>query len=232
MSKYLYETHLHTKGVSACGSTEPEDYIDVYKRAGYAGIIVTDHFFNGNSGIDRSLLWEEKVRQYCSGYERALEASKGKDFDVFFGIEYNFEGDEYLLYGIDKDWLIVHPEIMTQTHEGLFKMINEAGGLMIQAHPYRMRDYIKKLNLHPECVHGLEVYNAGNRPEENDKALALAKEKNLPCTSGSDMHNKELIEKYIADKSFKPGAVVFNKHLTSIFDYVSGIKNREHEFIN
>ena len=232
MSKYLYETHLHTKGVSACGSTEPEDYIDVYKRAGYAGIIVTDHFFNGNSGIDRSLPWEERVRQYCSGYERALEASKGKDFDVFFGIEYNFEGDEYLLYGIDKDWLIAHPEIMTQTHEGLFKMINEAGGLMIQAHPYRMRDYIKKLNLHPECVHGLEVYNAGNRPEENDKALALAKEKNLPCTSGSDIHNKELLEKYIADKSFKPGAVVFNKRLTSIFDYVSGIKNREHEFIN
>ena len=103
---------------------------------------------------------------------------------------------------------------------------------MIQAHPYRMRDYIKKLNLHPECVHGLEVYNAGNRPEENDKALALAKETGLPCTSGSDMHNKDLIEKYIADKSFKPGAVVFNKRLTSIFDYVSGIKNREHEFIN
>jgi len=232
MSQYLYETHLHTKGPSACGATEPEDYIDVYKRAGYAGIIVTDHFFNGNSGIDRSLPWEERVRQFCSGYERALEASRGKDFDVFFGLEYNFDGDEYLIYGIDKEWLIAHPEIMTQSHESLFKMIDEAGGLMIQAHPYRMRSYIKQINLHPECVHGLEVYNAGNHPEENDKALALAQEKGLPCTSGSDMHDKNLMEKFISDKSFKPGAVVFEKRLTSIFDYVSGIKNKEHTFKN
>ena len=94
MSRYLYETHLHTKGVSACGSSEPEDYIEVYKRAGYTGLIVTDHFFNGNSGIESSLPWEEKVCKYCSGYERALAAAKGKDFDVFFGIEYNFQGDE------------------------------------------------------------------------------------------------------------------------------------------
>ena len=63
MSQYIYETHLHTRGVSACGSTEPEDYIAVYKKAGYAGIFVTDHFFNGNSGIDRTLPWEEMVNQ-------------------------------------------------------------------------------------------------------------------------------------------------------------------------
>lgn len=232
MSKFLYETHMHTAHVSACGVTEPEDYIDVYKRAGYAGIIITDHFFNGNSGIDRSLPWDEKVRQYCSGYERALKAAEGKDFDVFFGIEYNFDGDEYLLYGLDKEWLLNHPEIMEQTHEGLFKMVNEAGGLMIQAHPYRKRDYIKSINLHPECVHGLEVYNAGNNPQENDLALELAEKYNLPCTSGSDMHNVALIEKYIEDKSFKAGAVVFEERLHSINDYVCGIKNRKHQFIN
>jgi len=229
--QFKYETHLHTRGPSACGVTEPEDYIDVYKKAGYSGIIVTDHFFNGNSGIDRSLPWNEKIEAYCSGYERALKAAEGKDFDVFFGIEYNFEGDEYLLYGLDKEWLLKHEDIMTQTHEGLFKMVNEAGGLMIQAHPFRKRDYIKKINVHPECVHGLEVYNSGNHPEENEKALALAEEMKLPCTSGSDMHDKTLIERYIQDGSFKPGAVIFNKRLSSIKDYISGVKNREHDFI-
>ena len=231
MSRYLYETHLHTKGVSACGSSEPEDYIEVYKRAGYTGLIVTDHFFNGNSGIESSLPWEEKVCKYCSGYERALAAAKGKDFDVFFGIEYNFQGDEYLLYGLDKEWLLKHPEVMDQTHQGLFDMVNEAGGLMIQAHPFRKRDYIKSINLHPECVHGLEVFNSGNLPEENEKALILAQEKNLPVTSGSDMHSHWNIENYIRDKSFKPGGVIFSKRLTSIFDFITGIKNREHDVL-
>ncbi|MCQ2573589.1 MAG: PHP domain-containing protein [Treponema sp.] len=231
MSQYIYETHLHIKGVSACGASEPEEYIDVYKRAGYAGLIVTDHFFNGNCAIDRSLPWEKMIEGYCSGYERCLEAAKGKDFDVFFGIEYNFQGDEYLLYGIDKEWLIKHPEIMHVTHMELFQMINEAGGLMVQAHPFRMRDYIKSINLHPECVHAIEVYNAGNKSEENGKAMILSEEKDLPKTSGSDMHNHLNMEAYIRDKSFKPGGVIFNKRLTSINDYVSGIKKREHTII-
>lgn len=231
MSGFIYETHLHTRGASACGITEPEDYIDVYKRAGYAGIIITDHFFNGNCGVDRSLPWNEMVEKYCSGYERAKKASEGKDFDVFFGIEFNFAGDEYLLYGLDKEWLLKHPEVMGVSHQQLFDMVNEAGGLMIQAHPFRKRDYIKTINLHPECVHGLEIYNAGNKPEENAKALLLAEETNLPVTSGSDMHNADLIENYIRDKSFKPGGVIFKERLTSIFDYVKGIKNREHEII-
>lgn len=231
MSQFLYETHLHTRGASACGVTEPEDYIDVYKRAGYAGIIVTDHFFNGNCGVDRSLPWEEMIAQYCSGYERALKAAQGKDFDVFFGIEYNFAGDEYLLYGLDKEWLLKHQNVMSVSHQQLFDMVNEAGGLMVQAHPFRMRSYIKQINLHPECVHALEVYNAGNIPEENAKAVILAHEHNLPCTSGSDMHNAVFMENYIKDKSFKPGAVILPRRITSIQEYVQAIKNREHEIL-
>lgn len=231
MKQYFYETHLHTRGASACGVTEPEDYIDVYKRAGYSGIIVTNHFFNGNCGVDRNLPWEEKVAAYCSDYERAFKAAQGKDFDVFFGIEYNFDGDEYLLYGLDKEWLLKHPEVMSASHQKLFEMVNEAGGLMVQAHPFRMRSYIKQINLHPECVHALEVYNSGNQPEENAKALILARDKDLPCTSGSDMHDARLMENYIKDKSFKPGAVMVNKRLTSIMDYVQAIKKREHDIL-
>mgnify|MGYP004449462713 CR=1 FL=1 len=227
MSQYIYETHLHTKGVSKCAVTEPEDYIPVYKKAGYAGIFVTDHFFNGNSAIDKTLPWEEMVNQYCSGYERAKKAAENFDFDVFFGIEYNFDGDEYLLYGLDKTWLLEHPNVMTMTHEELFQAVNDADGLMIQAHPYRMREYIKQLNIHPECVHGVEVYNSGNRDEENAKAFLLAKEKGLSMTSGSDMHHVINIEKYIEDKSFKPGGVIFSERLTSMNDFIKKIKEKK-----
>ena len=46
---YIYETHLHSCVASACGRSEPEEYIPYYKKLGYSGIFVTDHFFNGNT---------------------------------------------------------------------------------------------------------------------------------------------------------------------------------------
>ena len=52
---YLYETHMHTKEGSACGRDNAADIVRAYKEAGYAGVIVTDHFFGGNTAIDRSL---------------------------------------------------------------------------------------------------------------------------------------------------------------------------------
>jgi histidinol phosphatase-like PHP family hydrolase len=55
--KYLYETHLHTVRGSACGVSPGRDYVQGYIDRGYQGIIVTDHFFNGNTAIDRLLPW-------------------------------------------------------------------------------------------------------------------------------------------------------------------------------
>ena len=80
--KYVYETHLHTVEASACARTKGEDYIDYMKGLGYSGIIVTDHFFTGNSCVPRDLSWEERVNIYCSGYEHALEKA-GKQYKVW-----------------------------------------------------------------------------------------------------------------------------------------------------
>lgn len=68
---YIYETHLHSCVASACGRSEPEEYIPYYKKLGYSGIFVTDHFFNGNTCIPDTLPWEERVNRYCLSYERA-----------------------------------------------------------------------------------------------------------------------------------------------------------------
>ena len=40
----LYETHCHTSGGSWCGKIAPEDQVDCYKKMGYTGICVTEHF--------------------------------------------------------------------------------------------------------------------------------------------------------------------------------------------
>ena len=79
---FLYETHLHTCQASACGKVNGEDYIRYMMDKGFSGIVVTDHFFNGNTCVPADLPWNEKVEMYCSGYERALKAAKGLDFTV------------------------------------------------------------------------------------------------------------------------------------------------------
>ena len=51
MSLFLYETHLHTSEASACANVSGREQARIYRKAGYAGIIVTDHFFNGNTAV-------------------------------------------------------------------------------------------------------------------------------------------------------------------------------------
>ncbi len=218
--KYVYETHLHTAEASACGGTYAKDYIHAYMDKGYAGIFVTDHFFNGNCAVPDDLPWAEKVELYCAGYENALRAAEGTGFQVFFGIEYNFNCDEYLLYGLDKQWLKNHPEIMELSHRDLFELVDSTGGLVVQAHPFRQRSYIKSINLHPEAVHAVEAYNAANKGDENQKAAEYAAMNNLPVTSGSDMHNKDSLK----NENFKAGGIAFATPLNSAKDFVERIK--------
>ena len=40
---FLFEMHLHTAGVSTCAHVPAEKSMRLYKRAGYAGVVVTDH---------------------------------------------------------------------------------------------------------------------------------------------------------------------------------------------
>ena len=71
MAEYKYETHLHTCQGSACGHLTGEEQADLYKGFGSTGIVVTDHFFNGNCAIPRDLPWKERVEQFCAGYRSA-----------------------------------------------------------------------------------------------------------------------------------------------------------------
>ena len=93
---------------------------------------------------------------------------------------------------------------------------------MIQAHPFRMRDYIQALHIHLRDVHGLEVYNLGNKPGENELAEQLAKLHNLPVTAGSDIHHVHNI--FTPDGKVNVSGVEFETPLRDIFDFVERIK--------
>ena len=230
---YKYETHLHTCEASACGVSRGAEYISVYKKLGYDGIFVTDHFFGGNTAVSAELDWEERIEQYCSGYENALaEAARqnerdGGNFKVFFGLEQTFEGDDYLIYGLGKDWLLAHPEAESMNHRQFFDAVNQEGGLMIQAHPFRLRDYIRAIHLHPREVHGVEVYNGGNKMSENELAELYAKDYGFPVTSGSDIHNIAFALEDKGDGKMPVGGMAFSTPLACIEDYIARIKNKE-----
>ena len=218
---YIYETHLHTCQASACGRSPGRDYIQRYIDAGYSGIIVTDHFYRGNCRIDRSLPWRDFINRFCAGYEDARNEGEKRGFPVFFGWEENFDGDEYLIYGLDKAWMLHHPEMPTWTRKQQYEIVRAAGGCVVQAHPFRARDYNHTIYLSHALCDGVEVYNAGNEPDWNRLAMRYAKIIGLPVTAGSDNHCADTMQ---------PGrlaGVCFDKPLEDIQGYVAAILNRQ-----
>lgn len=215
---FIYETHLHTCEASRCGRAHGRDYIEYMKDQGYSGIIVTDHFFNGNSAVPQDLPWQERVEMYVSGYKAAASEAADKDFTVLFGIEYNFDGDEYLLYGVDEEWLLGNSDIMSLNRRGVYNRVHAAGGIMVQAHPYRERDYIKKIHLTPSVCDGIEVYNAANGDNMNALAYQYAMKLGVPMSGGSDIH-------FFYDGP--KGGMMFDHKIETIEDYIHAFMNRE-----
>ena len=186
---YLYETHMHTCQASACGRSTGAEQARFYSELGYTGIFITDHFTGGNTAVPRDLPWKERVDWFCSGYEDALAEGQKRGLDVFFGWEQNFDGDEYLIYGPDKAWLLAHPDIEHWTRRRQLEEVHRAGGAVIQAHPFRDRDYIKYILLGPKYCDGIEVANTGNHPYCDVYARRYARRYGLLTTAGSDNHN-------------------------------------------
>ena len=122
---FLYETHLHTSQGSACGSNSGYEMAKAAHEAGYAGIFVTDHNWGGNTAVNRSLPWEQWVREFEKGYLDAKRYGDEHDFDVFFGYEAGYGGPEFLIYGVDADWMIAHPEIREASVPEQYRLIHE-----------------------------------------------------------------------------------------------------------
>lgn len=218
--EYRYETHMHTCQASACGVSTGREQARFYKDMGYTGIFVTDHFFGGNCAVDRALPWRERVDRFCAGYEDALAEGQRIGLDVFFAWEQNYDGDEYLIYGPDRDWLLAHPEIEHCTRREQLALVHAAGGAVIQAHPFRDRNYIKYILLAPKYCDGIEWVNTTNHPYDDVCAANYAREWDLLVTAGSDNHN------CAAFTAERLSGVALDARLRSAGDYAQLIRRR------
>ena len=186
---YRYEAHCHTAESSACASATGEKQARFYKERGFTGIIVTDHFLNANTTAKPEMSWEEKVAVQFAGYENAKKTGDRIGLDVFSGWEYTVGGSDFLTYGLDKQWLLKHPESVGLPPNDYFDLVHAEGGYISHAHPFREDWYIDMIRLFPRKCDAVEVINSCRKPLENEMAKLYADKYGLPYTAGSDNHH-------------------------------------------
>lgn len=193
--EYIYDPHVHTSAGSRCSKVTPEDAVLRFKKMGYTGIFITEHFFNNPSTTVpyKDIPWEEAVEQYCLPYERARSAGEEIGLDVFFGFENSYQGNDILTFGLGKDWLKVHPEILDLSIREYCEFARAEGGLVIHAHPFREASYIDLIRLMPRSVDGVEILNGTCSEFQNERAAEYARNYDLAVTGGSDYHGPKLM---------------------------------------
>ena len=188
MKKYKYETHSHTSEVSKCSRISAVQLVQFYKKIGYSGVCITDHFFNGNTTVPNNLSCEERVELFCRGYQNAYQEGQRIGIDVFFGWEYSYLGTDLLTYGLDKEWLLNHPEVLSIDTNQYCDLVHKYGGFIVHAHPFREDYYIDMIRLLPRKVDAVEIDNACRTDFENKLANEYSDNYGLLKIAGSDNH--------------------------------------------
>jgi len=213
---YRYETHLHSSPVSKCGGYSVRENMEFYKRIGYDGIFLTNHFIDANIGCDRTLPYREQIEFFFSDIEEGERLADEVGIKFFWGVETSYLGTDFLVYGLSKEWYLNHPEIVDMRRVDLLTLIAEEGALIVQAHPYREASYIDHIRLFPRHVHAVEIINGGNEDFQNELARVYADAYSLPYSAGSDNH--------IAGHMPRLAGVEFDTPITDIDDFINRMK--------
>ncbi|MBQ8002559.1 MAG: histidinol phosphatase [Clostridia bacterium] len=214
---YRYETHCHTAPVSACGRASVRETMEFYKSMGYDGIFITNHFLDGNIGIDWNTPVNEKLDFYFSDYEEAVKLSAEIGIKVFLGVEMSYGGTDFLVYGLDKEWWYDHTDILNERKSRQLPFMMQEGALVVHAHPFREANYIDHIRLFPRGVEGVEVINAERTDFENRMAQLYADEYGFLKTAGSDNHWGNGVKRLAGMESDEP--------VTDVQDFIKKVRD-------
>lgn len=221
MQTYWTELHMHTKESSSCANIPAKQIVEEYKKKGYSTIVITDHC--SKSKMDRlgDISWREKIDYVYTGYDIAKQYGNELGMNILLGVEITLQitDSDYLIYGIDKEFLYKNERIYEYTLEKLYEVCRNNGYLLVQAHPFR--DDIQLAPL--EYIDGIEVFNGcQDEVSRNDKALEYGKSTNKILTSGSDCH--EL-------KDLAQGGIITREAISEIKQLVEVLKSRKYKLI-
>ena len=146
-----------------------------------------------------------------------MEIGKELGIKVFCGVELSYGGTDFLVYGLDKEWFLAHPQIMEMQKTDELAFMIECGALIIQAHPFREASYINHIRLFPRHVHGIEIINACRKDEENEIAKIYAEHYGLLKFAGSDNHR--------ASTQKKLAGICSDEPICSVEDFIEKVKS-------
>lgn len=219
MNQYLTELHLHTKESSSCSEITAREMIDAYKKEGYSTIVITDHCSKNKMERLGDISWRKKIDYVYRGFDIAKQYGNELGMNILLGVEITLQitDSDYLVYGIDKDFLYENEKIYEYTLDELYRLCNEKGFLLVQAHPFR--DDIQLAPL--EYIDGIEVFNGcQDEVSRNDKALEYGCSANKILTSGSDFHR-------LGDLA--QGGIITNVEIKDIEQLVEILKERDYK---
>jgi predicted metal-dependent phosphoesterase TrpH len=151
---------------------------------------MTDHYYQGFFAAMSARDWSRKIDAFLAGYQEALDQGGRIGLDVFLGVELRFTEHEndYLVYGIELDFLLDHPCLYDLGLQRFRELIRNREILLYQAHPFR----VGMVPAPPSLLDGVEVFNGNPRHDsQNPRALQFARENGLKMISGSDFHQTE-----------------------------------------
>lgn len=218
--KYKYELHCHTKEVSRCGQVPAAEIVQMYKDAGYSGIVITDHYSPMTYNLTTVACPQNAVDFYINGYKEALKAADD-DFTVLLGMElrYYATANDFLVYGVTEDFLRNNGNLMKLYPRRFYKKAKQNNMIVVQAHPFR--EWMIRIN--PKYLDGAEVHNGKTSLEGNKKAAEWAKASNMQIQlSGSDFHRP---------KNLATGGIITNEPIKTNDDLLRILRSGEYKMI-
>ena len=176
------DVHVHTNPASSDSMLEPDELVELALANGLTAISMSEHDFT---------LESHKQQEFRERYP---------DIFINFGMEVSTDLGHMIAFGMPS----YLPGI--RRLEKLREEADQVGAFVVVAHPFRrLFDPVtamrtgEKFELTPEqaaeqmevfkLVHGIEVANGANTPQENYFALEVANILWIAATGGSDAHS-------------------------------------------
>lgn len=179
------DMHAHTGKISICCQAGRDEILKTAKEVGFDAVVITNHYTAPYFTEDSHKAWIEK---YIKEWDLCRKAGENIGIKVFCGIEVTFEKDfkvHFLIYGADEAFLRNNLFLCYKTQEELFRLCEENGCVLVQAHPFRNGSSVMDTSL----LHGIEI-NCHPKYKNSyaEDLIKIAAENNLLLTVGCDYH--------------------------------------------
>ena len=172
----IIDLHTHTRFGSNCSYLDPEELVRGAKRLGLDGICITEH----------NLCWEKAAIQRLSQDNGIL---------VLGGVEVSTDLGEVLVFGV------YQPLWRVGSARELRELVDQAGGVMIASHPFRVDVLFNRApDVEEVCrreifelVDAVEVFNGRAIGPEIDFGCQVLGKLKLRGVGGSDAHAQHAI---------------------------------------